>query len=394
MIGASLLVAGTTIGAGMLALPTVTGLAGWLPTTLLFVFYWVFMTFTAFLILEVTLWMEPRANMISMAKKTLGPVGEVIAWVAYLFLLYGLMTAYLAGSGPLVVGLIARFMGFQVPEYVGFIPLLLIFGYFVMLGAKSVDRVNRLLMAGMGLTFVILIVFLLPHMQIERLLHLDFTAVPLAVSVAATSFGFHIVIPSLSHYLEGDVVKIRQALWLGSFIPLLIYLIWEGVALGVIPITGPFGIEEGLMRGASGAELLLGLIHNSALALVTQIFALLAIITSFLGVSLSLSSCIADGLHLRQVKAPSGLVDLLTFVPPLAIALINPNAFLLALEFAGVFGVIFLLAALPACMVWSGRYLKKFKGDYRAPGGKGALMLTLATALFLLILEGLSWVKT
>lgn len=392
MWGASLLVAGTTIGAGMLALPTVTGMAGMLPTLALFLFYWIFMTFTAFLILEVNLWMGERANMISMARKTLGHTGEVIAWLAYLFLLYALMTAYLAGSGPLVVDFVEALSGWHLPDALGFIPLLFIFGYFVMLGAKSVDGVNRLLMAGMGGTFLLMIFLLLPHVELTRLKHADFSALPLAVPVAATSFGFHIIIPSLTHYLKHDIPKIRQAIWLGSFMPLVVYLIWEVITLGVIPLTGPWGIEEGLYNGANGAELLVGLLQNRWLAYTARLFALFAIVTSFLGVSLSLSSCIADGLHLRQVRAPAGLVDALTFIPPLLIALINPRIFINALEFAGVFGVIFLLAALPACMVWVGRYYKNYRGAYQAPGGKGALIATLVVSTLLLILECLSWI--
>ena len=57
-LGAILLVSGTTIGAAMLALPVVTGLAGFIPTALLFILFWAFMLFTAFLILEVNLWFQ------------------------------------------------------------------------------------------------------------------------------------------------------------------------------------------------------------------------------------------------------------------------------------------------------------------------------------------------
>jgi tyrosine-specific transport protein len=390
MFGASLLVAGTSIGAGMLALPVVTGMAGMIPTSVLFIFYWVLMLFTALLILEVNLWMGERANMISMARKTLGYGGELIAWVAYLFLLYALMTAYLAGSGPLVVGFIKDLFGVSLPDFVGYVPLLGIFGYFVMLGAQSVDYVNRILMVGMGVAFLLMVGFLVPHVEIEKLAHSDFTALPMAVSIAATSFGFHIIIPSLTHYLKRDVPKIRQALIVGSLMPLAVYLVWELVTLGVIPIAGPASIEAGLYEASTTSEILVDLLQNSWLSFFARMFALFAIITSFLGVSLSLSMCIADGLHLRRVKAPAGLIDALTFIPPLLITLVYPKVFLTALELAGVFGVIVLLCILPACMVWAGRYRKQLHGEYQAPGKKGALIATLAFSALLIFLECLS----
>ena len=85
IIGGVLLVAGTTIGAGMLALPVVTGLAGFYPSVALFLAYWLFLTFTAFLMLEVSLWLPPQANLISMARHTLGRWGEAVSWALYSF---------------------------------------------------------------------------------------------------------------------------------------------------------------------------------------------------------------------------------------------------------------------------------------------------------------------
>ncbi len=76
LAGGILLVSGTTIGAGMLALPVVTGMAGLLPTLLLFLVFWIFMTYTALLMLEVNLWMKDHSNMITMAKETLGKWGK------------------------------------------------------------------------------------------------------------------------------------------------------------------------------------------------------------------------------------------------------------------------------------------------------------------------------
>lgn len=387
VFGASLLVAGTTIGAGMLALPVVTGFAGMIPSALLFIFYWLFMLFTAFLILEVNLWMGERANMISMAKKTLGPVGELIAWGAYLLLLYALMTAYLASSGPLVIGFFKSVTGIILPEWVSFVPLLGIFAYFVIMGTAALDKLNRILMIGLGASFLYLIFVLVPHVEYQKLQHVDFWALDLAVSVAATSFGFHIIIPNMTTYLERDVPKLKKSLLIGSFIPLVIYLMWEVVTLGIIPLSGPHSIESGYQQGITGAEVLANLLNMPGFSMVARAFAFFAVVTSFLGVSLSLSSCLADGLHLRQIKAPPGLVDVLTFLPPLIIALIDPRAFLTALTFAGIFGVIVLLAFLPACMVYKGRYSKKFEGPYTAPGGKPALYAVILISTALIILE-------
>ena len=86
IIGVTLLVAGTTIGAGMLALPLVTGPSGYLPAVFLLITYWAFMLYTAFLLLETTLSFPSGANLVTMARDRLGITGQAITWIVYLFL--------------------------------------------------------------------------------------------------------------------------------------------------------------------------------------------------------------------------------------------------------------------------------------------------------------------
>ena len=92
-IGGALLVGGTAIGAGMLALPVVTGMGGFFPAIVIFIICWLFSACTGLLLLEVCLWMPNDANIISMAHHLLGPIGKISAWILYLFLFYCLTIA-------------------------------------------------------------------------------------------------------------------------------------------------------------------------------------------------------------------------------------------------------------------------------------------------------------
>ncbi len=389
LIGGVLLVAGTATGAGMLALPVSTGMAGFLPSLMVFIFYWAYMTYTAFLMLEVNLWIGEGTNLISMARQTLGRWGQAFSWLIYLFLLYALTTAYIAGSAPIVIDGIKALTGFILPEWAGAIPLLTIFGFFVYKGMHSVDRVNRLLMLGLVVAYGLLVVFLTPHVDGELLRHVDMKYVLMGVSVVATSFGFHIIIPSLVTYLEGDVAKLKRVLVIGSAIPLLVYILWEFLTLGIIPITGPHGIRQGYLEGSNGAHLLTAFLGHSLIAMVARFFSFFAIVTSFLGVSLSLSDFLADGLRIRKTRGGRVLLYLMTFVPPLVITLIDPRAFLSALEYAGAFGVVTLLGLLPAMMVWSGRYRKRLAegSSFRTPGGKALLVVVMLISLGVIVME-------
>lgn len=389
LIGGILLVSGTTIGAGMLALPVSTGMAGFLPSLGLFVVYWIYMTFTAFLTLEVNLWMGSENNLTSMAKLTLGSTGQVLSWFIYLFLLYSLTTAYVAGGGPIVVDAIVGVSGIRLPDWAGTIPLLAIFGYFVYKGTRSVDYVNRLLMIGLVIAYFFMVVFLTPHVDKKLLEYIDWRYGLMGVSVAATSFGFHIIIPSLTKYLDRDIPKLKKVILIGSVIPLLVYISWEFLALGIIPVAGPNGIVEGYANGSNGVHLMTAFLGHSAIAIVARFFSFFAIVTSFLGVSLSLSDFLADGLSIKKTRSGRLLLYVMTFLPPLAITLIDPRAFLSALEYAGAFGVVTLLGLYPALMVWSGRYMRHLAPEtaFRVPGGKIALLSSIGISLAIIALE-------
>lgn len=387
LIGGILLVSGTTIGAGMLALPIVTGFAGFWPSMALFIVYWLYMTFTALLMLEVNLWMEEHTNLITMAKRTLGRGGKIASWVIYLFLLYTLTTAYLAGGGPIFLEAFESMTGWKPPVWMTPFPLLIIFGFFVYQGARSVDYVNRLLMFGLAVSYVLMVSFLTPHVEPALLKHADWGMIWIAVSIVSTSFGFHIIIPTLTDYLHRDVRQLRWVLIIGSLIPLVVYISWELLTLGIVPLHGVSSLTEGYQKGLDGATVLGMYLGSTELSLLARLFSLFAIVTSFLGVSLSLRDFLADGLNIEKTAKGRLVLYLLTFVPPLVITLIDPRAFLNALEYAGAFGVVTLLGLLPVLMVWRGRYVQHREGPYRAPGGSWALGLAFGISLLVIGLE-------
>lgn len=384
VIGGILLVSGTTIGAGMLALPIVTGFAGFWPTTALFIVYWIYMLFTALLMLEVNLWVGEHTNLITMARKTLGRGGKIVSWVIYLFLLYSLTTAYLAGGGPILMEGLENLTGWTVPAWVNPLPLLIIFGFFVYQGARSVDYVNRLLMSGLAVSYLFMIIFLSPHVEAPLIRHTDWRLLWVAVSIVSTSFGFHIIIPTLTDYLHRDVKTLKRVLIIGSIIPLIIYISWELLTLGIVPLSG---LKAGYQQGLDGATVLSEHLESSGLSLLARLFSLFAIITSFLGVSLSLRDFLADGLSIQKTRKGRFILYLLTFAPPLIITLIDPRAFLNALEYAGAFGVVTLLGLLPILMVWRGRYVQHREGPYTTPGGRLALGIGFSLSLIVIALE-------
>lgn len=351
LVGGILLVSGTAIGAGMLALPVISSFGGFLPSFFLLAICWVFLYITSLLLLDVNLAFPGEVNLITMAGRTLGTFGKVLTWITYLLLLYSLTAAYIAGSAPLFLQALHYLTGYSVPNWVGPFPLLILSGFFVYLGTQVVDWVNRLLMFGLIFTYILLVAFLPFHIELSLLQHIDIKAMWIAVPVLITSYGFHIIIPTLTTYLNHDKKKLRLTLFIGSLIPFIVYALWELLILGVVPLDGEQGLITAYNNGETSVVPLSSILQNSWISAIGSSFSFFAIITSFLGVSLSLSDFLSDGFHMKRFSLGREFACLLTFIPPLIFVLAYPHGFILALQFAGIF-VAILLCILPALMAW------------------------------------------
>lgn len=355
LLGAVLLISGTTLGVGMLAFPTVTSFGGFFPSAILFILIWLLMLSSAFFFLDANLSIKGESNMITMAEKRLGMWGKILSWVVYLLLLYSLTATYIAGCTPLFVEVIKDWTGYTLPHWLAPFSLPVLFGGFVYAGTRGVDRVNRLLMIGLIVSFVLLAFFVPQQVDLERLSHIDFPALGIAIPVVITAFGYHIIIPSLTTYLKRDRNMLRRAILIGSVIPIIVYLLWQVLVLGSVPIEM---LGEAFQKGVAATQPLSKVLQNPLVGLAAKLFAFFAIITSFIGVTLSLSDFLTDGFKIKKTHGGRILAILLTFIPPLFFVFSYPQGFYIALQYAGA-SVAILLVFLPAAMVWN---LKNYKG--------------------------------
>jgi tyrosine-specific transport protein len=387
LIGAILLIAGTTIGAGMLALPVATGRAGFFPSIIEMTLCWLFLVFSALCLLEVNLTLQHKGNLISMATETLGIPGKIISWGAYLFLLYALNTAYIAETTSIFQKALEAISGVSVAKILCALPLLGAFGLLLRHGMHIVDEINRFLMAGLIFSFIFLLCFAFPYVHRDYFLGASLSHIPSSLSLIFTAFGFHIIIPSLVSYLHSSVRELKAAIWIGSFIPLVVYILWQVAVVGSVPLHGAVSLESAYAQGKSGAEMLFIISSSPFLGICAQAFAFFAIITSFLGVSISLFDFLADGLKIEKRKEGKWQLFFFTFVPPLYFSFSYPRAFFSALEYAGAFGVVLLLALIPALMVWRKRYALGIPSPYQVPCGKFGLIIFILLAIGAVVLE-------
>ena len=379
-----LLIAGSCIGGGMLALPILTGLAGFFPSMLMFFCAWLFMTTTALLLVEVHGWLPKDVNLLSMMEHSLGRGGKAVGWFLFLFLFYAILVAYISGIGSLVSTFVQTALNTPFPAWGGSLFFVALFGWVVYLGTRQVDLWNRGLMFGKAIAFLALVFLGAKFVQREMLVRSEMAYAPFSLPVLVISFGFHNMIPSLHSYLGGSVKRVRLSILGGSLMALGVYLIWQVIVLGIVPFEDIVGT---LKTGGQASQAVVQILGISWLSNFTSMFAFFAILTSFLAQSLSLVHFLADGFKIPHEKKESVQLCCLTLLPPLFIALLYPQLFLAALNFAGGICAVLLFGIFPALMVWIGRYKKRVTSSYRVVGGRAALIAVFAVSLMIFFFQ-------
>lgn len=384
LFGATLLVAGTSIGVGILALPVATAAGGFLPSLLVYILAWLFMLSTGLLILEACVWHPKGSNLITLTNHLLGKVGKYACWILYLYLFYCLIVAHLASGGNAVhiasLGVI--------PKSLSVVIYTLLFAPIVYLGTVWVDRLNIVLMTGVIITYLLFVGTGIPFVDLTLLKDMHWNKAFMALPVVFTAFGYQNLVPTLVTYMKGDIRKVRLAILLGTSLTLLIYLVWQFTILGIIPFEGPGGLAEALKMGSNAVAPLGQHLEKAFLSTVGQVFAFFVMTTSFIGIAIAFVDFLADGLKVKKTGWSKFGICLLIFAIPLIITLTNPEIFIKALSLAGGLGVALLLGIMPIAMIWRGRYnLKLPRIKERLPGGKVILAALFIFAICELCIE-------
>jgi tyrosine-specific transport protein len=390
-LGGILLVAGTSIGAGMLALPITTGIGGFYSAIGLFLLCFLYMLMTLFLLLEANLY-EPSldANIITMSRRRLGVLGQIVSWVSFLLLYYAVAAAYMSAGGSLIGKLMTAGNELSMTRtnitIVGFAAIC---GLLVFFGAWLVDHVNRFMMFGLIATYFILVFFVTPHVQVAHLNVGESKYLLAAVPVIILSFTSHVIVPSLRMYMQNNLSQLKKSLLLGSLVPLVFYVVWEFIIVGVLPATGEYSLGAIASRPhpvAGLTQALYSFLGLSWIAAAVGAFSFFALVTSFLAVILGLIDFLSDGFQIKKNIRGRIILLLLTLVPPLIFALYFPSGFVAAISYGGVF-VAILYGILPPLMIWKARYHENLDSGFKVAGGKPVLIFTLIGAVMVILFQ-------
>ncbi|MFA0014267.1 amino acid permease [Vibrio lentus] len=375
MMGSSLIIAGTALGAGMLAIPMVLAQFGLLYGTLLMVLICFGTTYAALLLLEATIKAGGGLGLNSIARKTLGKQGQLITNGLLYALLICLLMAYILGAGDLLSKLLSNF-GVEITAATSQITFTLLAGAVVASGTGVIDKLNRALFFVMLASLFATMVFLAPSMTQENLMqvtsheHVDLIKTS---AILFTSFGFMVVIPTLVSYNhEATDKQLRNMVIVGSLIPLVCYLCWLFAVVGNLS-------EEQFRSFKNVSDLMAAFEAQSPwVGNVLSTFTGLALLTSFFGVAMALFNQNRD-----MFNQNTAVTYCISFILPLASSLLAADKFLQVLNYAGII-LVFLAVFVPLVMVHKQRFMKVAEDRYSAEGGKPMLLFSLLFGCFLL----------
>ncbi|HLF66822.1 MAG TPA: aromatic amino acid transport family protein [Gammaproteobacteria bacterium] len=386
-IANSFLIIGNTIGSGILALPLVTAVFGFFPSILILTFAWLVMTYSAKLLLECSYWVKDEQNLVTILSMTLPKSARLIVSLLYLAMMYGMLVAYISISSDLTQAVLTRVFSLDFPYYSIVLLFTLVFGVVVFYSMDVLERYTRYLVVVLLLIFLFMVLSALPHVSLSHLQMQHYHGLIWTLPLALLCFGYPMIVPSLRQYYGDQKMRAVHVIMLGSFLALLMYVLWLFAVLGAMPLEGTHGINAlPDQKISSLTAALQAITHNHYLSAGLTTFAYFAVATSFMSIAKIVFDFLNDAFLQLKLKRPRLTAQVLTLLPPVMISVYIPGLFVYALMFSGaIIGM--LLVFLPALLVWRGRYQRNFSHFYQCEGGKSLLIAMMAIGLVVAFIE-------
>ena len=321
-IKAVAILTGTIIGAGVLAIPYSIYVAGYWLGILYLMILGIVMIVLNLMLGEVVLRTKKNLHIPEIIKLYLGKRGYILVLVAMSILIYGGMSAYIRGAGDILNRIIPA------SSFNWSIVFFAIGTYFILKGLKFVSQWNIVFVSGMVL---IIITIWLKAIYSQNIDWNQFNLQPTTSlktafepygAILFSYFGV-IAIPHIKTILGKKSDQMESVIQLGVLIPILLYSVFVSLVIGVAgnDITPLAVISLGDKLG------------NQVL-IITSIFAVIAMMTSFITMGLSM---IESYIHFGKIKR--SIAILMTTFPPMALLVFDWAQFNTIIQYAGGIGV-------------------------------------------------------
>ncbi|MCP3967964.1 MAG: hypothetical protein GY750_19180 [Lentisphaerae bacterium] len=342
-----LLLIGCLTGAGILALPVQIGIAGLIPSLAGMLTLGACMLFSGMILAyEVADSHDDLFHYPTLFGRYLGSTGKWVAIGANALVIHGLMVAYLAGGAAVITRFLGRYNNLSFALLLFFMVLSAI----IICGKRMIHRGSSILIIAMWALFGLILFISQKHVHLPRYASVDWKFFPFSLPVILTAYWYHGIIPNVCRHLEWSFKDTIKVMIVAVLVATLMYVAWVLAAIGVIPLSEGADSLTGAFRQNLPVTVPMQHVLGGKSFLITSLFALAALTTSYISMSLG-----AIGFHedlLRHVirKKRRELILAVSFLPSFFIALFFPNIFLKAINLVGGVGIAILYGILP-CII-------------------------------------------
>lgn len=179
---------------------------------------------------------------------------------------------------------------------------------------------------------------------------------PKALPILLAALWFHFMIPVVAKLNDYNRNNCKKIFSIGLAIPIVLYILWVGLMLSLIPLDGNGNTFTKLIsNNESVGNMINYATHNNPklpqlLKILLNLFSNVAMLTSFLTVGISTYDYIRDALKIKQTKM--GIFENLaiTMLPPAFFALFYPDGFVFILQQAIILLMLINLFMLACCI--------------------------------------------
>lgn len=311
---------GTIVGVGIFGLPYIASQSGFfIVAAYLLVFCFVFVLLHL-MYGEIILRNNERHRLVGYVKKYLGERARKIVTITTILGTLGGMFVYIIVGGKFLGVL---FSGYLNVDFYGQSIFWLAGSALIIWGLKTIGRSEMIMLFFMGAVMALLFVGGINHIQVDNFFNFNFGRAFYPYGVVLFALAGMAAIPAVRDILERSEKKMKKAIILGTIIPVVFYILFVVLVVGV----GGAGVSEDAM---SGLRYVLG----DFVVFIGALFGVLAAVTSYITFGLYLK-----GTFIYDLKVNKSLAALFVVLMPIFLTLIYSDGFIVVVGFLGaVFG--------------------------------------------------------
>ena len=318
-ITSALLVAGTCIGGGTIALPMALAKLGIVPSLMIMIFVWLLTYYTSLVSVELNLQSERGLSLGMLGKVLGGKIAGIIGEISVKLLCYALMSVYIYGAASIVQKLIEVYWHCNISDVAAESGIAVLTLLMLLCPFKTVSRINNIAFMGFTLIFLMLICVMINFVNCEVIpwaINPSANNIVSVVTIVFTSFGYQVIFHTLRDYCGKNVKILRRAFFYGSVITVIVYMLWIGSALSVIFKSNPEFFAQmivGKVEVGDFVKELAGISKIPNFQILVWWMSILAIFTSIIGVGLgleeSLELFLKDNVNSEKTRKLMAVLD-------------------------------------------------------------------------------------